>query len=411
MSKKEKDTGGINAVLIGVKGGILSSLCCIPVIILVPLLVILGAESFALAFAFTKYRTYFIILGFAFVVFSIRTALKRKYGCCDIGAVKANKIVIAVALLTQITFFITTYYLILPAISNFVFTRGIAQDNEQVNFLPPLITETTSTSLPETTTLSTTSTSTTSTPKQSCFDGVKNQGEEYVDCGGPCSACGTIGVGIKRLDECNSMKYNDLYLILENRGVRSRNWGVKDAADYFTITCDGTDIKSFHLEREYAGGHYSPRRMKADPIPGDYRIRIACEREFGIKDARKCMEINVEIAKGRDTGVGIYTQATTSTSTTQSQTTTSTSIPPKPQTSSTTIKKGYRTLTLELNTYCPTCVPAAKYLLVNTRGVAQAKFPDPKAKIWIITYNPGETSPDKIMSRVRDFDPNILEEP
>jgi hypothetical protein len=35
----------------------------------------------------------------------------------------------------------------------------------------------------------------------SCIDGIQNQGEEEIDCGGPCVACGTCDDGIQNQDE------------------------------------------------------------------------------------------------------------------------------------------------------------------------------------------------------------------
>ncbi|MBN2014301.1 MAG: hypothetical protein JW778_03895 [Candidatus Altiarchaeota archaeon] len=40
-----------------------------------------------------------------------------------------------------------------------------------------------------------------SKPKESCFDGIKNQGEEGVDCGGPCDPCISCSDGIQNQGE------------------------------------------------------------------------------------------------------------------------------------------------------------------------------------------------------------------
>jgi len=53
---------------------------------------------------------------------------------------------------------------------------------------------TTTTSVTSTTRTSTTSTTTTTIHKPTCSDGIQNQGEDWIDCGGPCRPCPTPDV-------------------------------------------------------------------------------------------------------------------------------------------------------------------------------------------------------------------------
>ncbi len=50
-------------------------------------------------------------------------------------------------------------------------------------------TSTTSTTSTSTTSTTTSTTTTTTIPEPGCFDGRQNQGEEWIDCGGPCRPC------------------------------------------------------------------------------------------------------------------------------------------------------------------------------------------------------------------------------
>lgn len=396
MTKENSKLGRINALWIGIKGGIISSICCIPVIILVPILVLLGAESFTIAFALTKYRIPLIILGSLFVLISLRLSIRKRYGYCNAKTVLKNRYIIAVALLTQISFFLISYYVILPAISNYVFTRDLEEQEAE----PIMVTTTISTTtIPETT-----SSTTTTTIEETCFDGIRNQNEERVDCGGVCGECGTIGVTVNSVGQCSDLEYNALYVSLTDYGVGSRKWMEKTPKDSFQLFCDNESVKNFfRLERRF-GDNYVPTNMYVKNIVGEYVLLVACKRKRFIEDISECKSVSVNVSSGKYRGFGTLTKSTEITTTSTTTSTTSTTV-------TTTIEPrfvGYEQVTLKLNTYCPTCVPAAKYLLTNTKGVISAKFPDPKKKLWIITYNQSVTDPHEIMSNVRDFDPVIV---
>src|SRR3989338_7836305 len=102
----------INSVWLGLKAGIISSLCCLPAIILIPIFILLGVQSFALALILTKYAPYFFGLGILSIFLSFWIYVKRSSGKCDIRTIYRNKYVILTAILIQTIIFIMIYYML-----------------------------------------------------------------------------------------------------------------------------------------------------------------------------------------------------------------------------------------------------------------------------------------------------------
>lgn len=106
----------IDALLIGIKSGLITSLCCITPVILAVLFVLSGVGSVALALSIPKYKNYFIAAGIFFMIVSIWARIKHERGVCNINAIKEYKILILTTLLIYAIFFIITIYILLPII-------------------------------------------------------------------------------------------------------------------------------------------------------------------------------------------------------------------------------------------------------------------------------------------------------
>lgn len=124
MNKRKEDccetgterTGG-QAAGIGIKSGIIASACCIIPLILVVTFVSIGVGSVTLALSLAQYRPYFIALGSAFLLVSLYLYFKRKYGRCDLNVIGRNIRFLLMTITIFITVFSTTSYVILPILS------------------------------------------------------------------------------------------------------------------------------------------------------------------------------------------------------------------------------------------------------------------------------------------------------
>lgn len=107
-----------SAVWIGVKSGLISSLCCITPMFLVLLLVLFGIGSTSLligSLVIAQYKYWFIAAGFLFMSLSLYLYLKRENkGVCNINTLRKNKSILGVALIIYILIIIVTLYVLLP---------------------------------------------------------------------------------------------------------------------------------------------------------------------------------------------------------------------------------------------------------------------------------------------------------
>ncbi len=129
MNKRKEDcyetgTETVNgkAAGIGIKSGIIASACCIIPLILVVIFVSIGVGSVTLALSFAQYRPYFIALGSAFLLVSLYLYFKRKYGRCDLNIIGRNIRFLLMTITIFITVFSTTSYVILPILSQPVYS-------------------------------------------------------------------------------------------------------------------------------------------------------------------------------------------------------------------------------------------------------------------------------------------------
>ena len=116
MEKNKKAIG------IGIKAGIIASLCCI-----IPLiLIIFGLGSATLALKFVRYKPYFIILSIVFLAGSI-WYFSRKKKCCLTGENLNKKRFIGTALGIHILTFLVLLYVLMPNISPFLYNLSFGQ--------------------------------------------------------------------------------------------------------------------------------------------------------------------------------------------------------------------------------------------------------------------------------------------
>ncbi len=113
-------------------------------------------------------------------------------------------------------------------------SNGICDSEESVETAPPvpppLPDVTSTTSAPVVTQPPATTSSTTSTqPQASCSDGIQNQGEEYIDCGGPCSNCEVFTLGGWR--EFMNTGYRFRYDGKEGSGSSLKYWVLVETPD------------------------------------------------------------------------------------------------------------------------------------------------------------------------------------
>lgn len=121
------------AVGIGLKAGIIASLCCI-----IPLiLIIFGLASASVALKFVQYKPYFIGLSILFLVGSLWYYFRKR--ACSVCAPNENKISKKWFVGTAVSFHLLTFaillYLLMPTISPFLYdwSLGKAEVSSQSN--------------------------------------------------------------------------------------------------------------------------------------------------------------------------------------------------------------------------------------------------------------------------------------
>lgn len=85
-------------------------------------------------------------------------------------------------------------------------------------------------------------------PLPTCFDGIQNQGEEFVDCNGPCTACASF---------CDSFSFTDAGGTNNAAGVLNQEWTMcaDNASDHLIVDFSIIDMAPFNngVLRVYEG--------------------------------------------------------------------------------------------------------------------------------------------------------------
>lgn len=104
----------IKAIGIGIKAGILSSLCCILPLILV----VLGLASIGTALKIVQFKPYFIVLSILFLVSSLILFFRKNKSCCRTD----KNLFIGTAIATHILIFVLLLYVFIPILAPSVYT-------------------------------------------------------------------------------------------------------------------------------------------------------------------------------------------------------------------------------------------------------------------------------------------------
>jgi copper chaperone CopZ len=105
----------IKAIGIGIKAGIISSLCCILPLILV----IFGLVSIGTALRIVQFKPYFIGLSIVFLVVSLVLFLRKNKSCC----ITDKRFFVGTAIITHLLIFILLLYVFVPIIAPSVYTE------------------------------------------------------------------------------------------------------------------------------------------------------------------------------------------------------------------------------------------------------------------------------------------------
>ncbi len=106
----------IKAVAIGIKAGLLSSLCCVGALILV----LLGIGTVSAALSLTQYRPYFVALGIIFMTASIWYHFKKS--CKDEACNLNKKQFIATVVAVYTIILVVLLYAVVPALAPVLFS-------------------------------------------------------------------------------------------------------------------------------------------------------------------------------------------------------------------------------------------------------------------------------------------------
>lgn len=108
----------ISAVLLGVKAGLISSLCCITPLVLI----LLGIGSVSAALSITQYRPYFIAASLIFLAGALWYQFKRR--CSDGTCSVDRKSYALTAVGVYLIIFAVLLYAVVPAVSSYALQRN-----------------------------------------------------------------------------------------------------------------------------------------------------------------------------------------------------------------------------------------------------------------------------------------------
>jgi hypothetical protein len=106
----------------GLKACVITSSCCSLPLAFAILSSTLGSASLIAALKIPRYKPVFIAFGTVFLAISLYFTIKKKQGSCTLSDIEKNKKTIAVAAASYISLTILTLYLVLPAISELMFS-------------------------------------------------------------------------------------------------------------------------------------------------------------------------------------------------------------------------------------------------------------------------------------------------
>jgi len=107
---------------LGLKAAIIASSCCSFPLALVMAFSALGVGSATAALKIPKYKAYFLALGTMFLLISLYLRVKRSCGTCTVGDVKKEWQLVLVSVFTYILLTILLIYLLLPSVSEWIFS-------------------------------------------------------------------------------------------------------------------------------------------------------------------------------------------------------------------------------------------------------------------------------------------------
>jgi hypothetical protein len=127
----------------------------------------------------------------------------------------------------------------------------------------------------------------------SCFDGKKNQGEEDIDCGGPCPICELKSAQPLKIYPVQFIVYQntiDIIGLVENP---NSNLGLKELNYYFEIYDSNkflkatTSLKSISLEPETKKYILEINYPKPDFIIGSIKTKIISQAKYWYKTEKE----------------------------------------------------------------------------------------------------------------------------
>ncbi|VVB53961.1 Uncharacterised protein [uncultured archaeon] len=417
---------------IGLKGGFISSAYILAASVAALISGALNADWISFVPAVTEFNGLFLTLGLIYVLYWIKSALDERPEGDASYSIEQDALMIAGVLVMQIMFFVACYYFIFPTAEGY-HEGGIAGMEENAvgsvsDFVGKIRSSINATvsqpvlhRLSPATSTTLVSTTTTTTVDASCFDGVLNQGEQRIDCGGPCGECGSIGVDVMEVMNCSSVKFNDVFLNLTDWGVGTKLWQVDNPIDNFKLFCGNKPVDNFFLlGRGARKDYYSKESMRGRTVIGEYRLRVSCNiKGYAVKDLTNCSLLKVVVTVDDKWGQGFWNDEIAAVKMSQEEllkaslpVSVVTNTVPAEATTTTSIIAGvsenYTQVTLRLETDCPTCLADLRYRLTNADGIASSDALDSKQSLWVIVYNKNVTDLPNILTLLKDFSPSVI---
>jgi antibiotic biosynthesis monooxygenase (ABM) superfamily enzyme len=112
----------LKGVWLGLKAAILSSCCCSLPLAMVLAFWALGAGSVEAALKVPRYKIYFMGVGTVFLLASVYFSIKGAGTTCRFSDVKRQWQFVAVSMISYVTFTLMIIYVVLPAVSELVFS-------------------------------------------------------------------------------------------------------------------------------------------------------------------------------------------------------------------------------------------------------------------------------------------------
>jgi len=121
-----------------------------------------------------------------------------------------------------------------------------------------------------------------------------------------------LRIQVSGVTPCNSVKFNEIFFSIASENATQAAWGVNNPDEYVSLQCDESEVNNLVIfERKAGGSNYARNDFMHKTIEGDYRLKVACDRDIAswVADIADCSQVMINITLPRDCGYCVFNPA------------------------------------------------------------------------------------------------------